>query len=106
MRETNDALFGSQKRAEEFSVQRERVVALREFAPLAKLRFDKGVAGYLEMLVAKNELFAAEIASVGLHASRYDHLVNVYQAMGSGWVNIAADIAPKPLGLAAAQARP
>jgi multidrug efflux system outer membrane protein len=105
-RETNDALVGSQKTLEEFTMQRERVIALREFARLAKLRFDKGVSGYLEVLVAENELFAAEIASVGLQASRYAQLVNVYQAMGGGWVDIAADIAPKPLGLAAAQAKP
>ncbi|MCZ8105281.1 MAG: RND transporter, partial [Burkholderiales bacterium] len=87
-------------------VQRERVVALREFARLAKLRFEKGVAGYLDVLVAENELFAAEIASVGLQASRYAQLVNVYQAMGGGWVDIAAAKAPRPQGLGAALAKP
>ena len=105
-RETNDALVGSQKTREEFDVQRERVVALREFARLANLRFDKGVTGYLEVLVAENELFAAEIASVSLQAGSYAQIVNVYQAVGGGWVDIAAEIAPKPLGLAAAAARP
>jgi len=98
LRETNDALSGSQKRAEEFSVQRERVVALREFARLSKLRFDKGVSGYLEVLVAENELFAAELASVNLQASSYAQIVNVYQAVGGGWVDIAAGMAPKPQG--------
>ena len=96
LREANDALSGSQKRAEEFSVQRERVVALREFARLSKLRFDKGVSGYLEVLVAENELFAAELASVSLQASSYAQIVNVYQAMGGGWVDVAAGMAPKP----------
>jgi multidrug efflux system outer membrane protein len=105
-RETNDALSGSQKRTQEFKVQRERVVALREFARLAKLRFDKGVSGYLEVLVAENELFAAEIASVGLQASSYAQLVAVYQAMGGGWVEIAAASAPRPQGLVAAQGKP
>lgn len=98
LRETNDALSGSQKRAEEFSVQRERVLALREFARLSKLRFDKGVSGYLEVLVAENELFAAELASVSLQASRYAQIVNVYQAMGGGWVDVAAGLAPQPQG--------
>jgi outer membrane protein, multidrug efflux system len=106
LRETNDALSGSQKRLEEFTVQRERVVALREFARLSRLRFDKGVSGYLEVLVAENELFAAEIASVNLQASRYAQLINVYQAMGGGWVDIAAASAPKPQGVVAAQAAP
>ncbi len=105
-RETDDALVGSKKRLEEFNVQRERVIALREFARLAKLRFDKGVSGYLEVLVAENELFAAEIASVSLQASSYAQLVSVYQAMGGGWVDIAADIAPKPQGNLTAASTP
>ena len=98
LRETNDALSGSQKRRQEFVIQRERVVSLREFARLSKLRFDKGVSGYLEVLVAENELFAAELASVSLQASSYAQIVSVYQAMGGGWVDIAADMAPKPQG--------
>ncbi len=105
-RETDNALVGSQKGLEEFNVQRERVIALREFARLAKLRFDKGVSGYLEVLVAENELFAAEIASVSLQASRYAQLVSVYQAMGGGWVDIATDIAPKPQGRLSAATMP
>ncbi len=95
-RETNDALTGSQKKIEEVALQKERVDALREFARLSRLRFDKGVAGYLEVLVAENELFAADLASVGLLAARYTQVINVYQAMGGGWVEIAAASAPKP----------
>ena len=39
-------------------MQGQRVDALREFARLSRLKFDKGVAGYLEVLIAENELFA------------------------------------------------
>jgi multidrug efflux system outer membrane protein len=97
-RETNDALTGSQKKIDEVAMQKKRVDALREFARLSKLKFDKGVAGYLEVLVAENELFAAELAAVGLTAARYVQLVNVYQAMGGGWVDIAGKIATEPQG--------
>ena len=48
--------------------------------------------------MAENELFAAEIASVSLQSSRYAQLVNVYQAMGGGWVDIATQMAPQPQG--------
>jgi len=58
------------------------------------------------VLVAENELFAAELASVGLQAARYSQMVGVYQAMGGGWVDIAADLAPKPQSEVAAQGRP
>ncbi len=104
-RETDNALSGSQKRLEELTAQRGRVESLRDFARLAKLRFDKGVAGYLDVLVAENELFAAELASVALQASRYTQIVNVYQAMGGGWVDTAAEQAPKPLGAVASQGK-
>jgi len=98
-RETNDALTGSQKKIEQVQLQTNRVEALREFARLSRLRFDKGVSGYLEVLVADNELFAAELASVGLQAERYTQLINVYQSMGGGWVDIATTMAPPPQDL-------
>ncbi len=88
-RETNNALVGTQKRIEEVDLQRERVEALREFARLSQLKFDKGVAGYLEVLIAENERFAAELASVRILADRYAQVVNVYQARGGGWVDVA-----------------
>ncbi len=56
--------------------------------------------------MAENELFAAEIASVKLQGSRYAQIANVYQAMGGGWVDIAAASAPQPQGHIAAQAKP
>jgi multidrug efflux system outer membrane protein len=77
-------------------LQRERVVALREFAHLARLRFDKGISSYLEVLVADNELFAAELQLVGLQSERYTQLINVYQSVGGGWVDIATAMAPAP----------
>ena len=79
-------------------MQQKRVDALREFARLSTLRFDKGVAGYLDVLVAENELFAADLASVRLQADRYAQVVNVYQAMGGGWVDLADASTVKPIG--------
>ena len=61
------------------------------------------MAGYLEVLIAENELFAAELASVRLLADRYAQVVNVYQAMGGGWVDLADSIAVPPKGVAAAR---
>lgn len=83
-------------------MQQLRVQALRDFARLSRLKFDKGVASYLDVLVAENELFAAELASVRVLAERYTQLVSVYQAMGGGWVDIANSVNPPPQGLATA----
>jgi outer membrane protein, multidrug efflux system len=94
-RETDDALNGSQKKIEESAAQKKRVEALREFARLSRLRFDKGLSGYVEVLVAENELFTAELASASLVAARYAQLIGVYQAMGGGWVDMAGAVVPK-----------
>lgn len=98
LRETNNALSGSQNQLEEYNAQRARVESLREFARLSNLRFEKGVSDYLQVLIAENDLFAAELAAVNLQAGRYAQLISVYQAMGGGWVDLAAACAPAPSG--------
>lgn len=102
-RETNDALAGTQNRLEESGRQATRVASLREAARLSHLRFDNGLASYVEVLVAENELFAAELALVGTRADRFVQVIGVYQAMGGGWVDLA-DQQTRPAGLAAARA--
>jgi multidrug efflux system outer membrane protein len=98
LRETNDALVGTQKKVQEAQAQTARVNALRDYARLSRLKFDNGVASYLEVLYAENELFAAELAAVRSRAERYTELVNVYKAMGGGWVTLADATTPKPEG--------
>ncbi|HSD42729.1 MAG TPA: efflux transporter outer membrane subunit [Burkholderiales bacterium] len=95
-RETNDALVGTVKKREESEAQAKRVAALREYARLSRLRFDNGYAGYLEVLYAENELFSAELTAVRSQADRYTQIVNVYQAVGGGWVDEADKLAPQP----------
>jgi multidrug efflux system outer membrane protein len=101
-RETNDALTGTVKKRDEAAAQMRRVVSLREFARLSTLRFNNGYADYLEVLYAQNELFAVELAAVRTQVEAYTQIVNVYGAMGGGWVDDAAQLAPRPLGLAPA----
>ena len=96
-RETNDALVGTVKTREEAEAQAKRVAALRDYARLSRLRFDNGYAGYLEVLYAENELFGAELTSVRSQADRYTQVINVYKALGGGWVDEAGKLAPQPL---------
>jgi multidrug efflux system outer membrane protein len=102
-RETNDALVGVQKKREEHAALAKRVEALRVYARLSRLRFDNGVASYLEVLYAENELFGAELSAVSALAERYAELVNVYKALGGGWVDLADPLAAQPPGGAAAE---
>jgi multidrug efflux system outer membrane protein len=91
LRETNDALVGAIKKREEAEAQAKRVAALREYARLSRLKFDNGYAGYLEVLYAENELFSAELSAVRSSSERFTQLVNVYKAMGGGWVGEEAE---------------
>jgi multidrug efflux system outer membrane protein len=95
-REVNDALIGTQKSREELKARGLRVAALKDFARLAQQRFDEGVASYLEVLIAENELFSADLAHAQNQADSLIQLVNVYKAMGGGWVIEAERIAPNP----------
>ena len=102
-RETNDALTGSIKKANEVAEQQKRVDALREFARLSKLRFENGATSYLDVLIADNELFAAELASVRLRADKNTQVINIYRAMGGGWVDISNSMATEPSAAVAAR---
>jgi multidrug efflux system outer membrane protein len=88
-RETNDALVGSQKIGEQAEAQVRRVRALRNYARLSRVRFDNGAASYVEVLVAENDLFTAELNAVQAQADRLTQVINVYKAMGGGWVDLS-----------------
>jgi multidrug efflux system outer membrane protein len=87
--ETNDALVGVVKKREETLAQDARVVSLREYARLSRLKFNNGYASYLEVLYAETELFGAELAAVRSHADTFIQQVDVYKAMGGGWIDVA-----------------
>jgi multidrug efflux system outer membrane protein len=95
-RETNDALIGVAKRRDEYDALAKRVVALRTYARLSRARYEGGTASYIEVLYAENELFSAELTAVSSLADRHADLVNVYKALGGGWVDAADPLAPKP----------
>jgi len=93
LQETNSALVGSQKTGEQAEAQFRRVVALRNYARLSRVRFDNGAASYVEVLVAENDLFSAELNAVTSQADRLTQVVNVYKAMGGGWVDLGDQLA-------------
>jgi len=92
-RDTSDALVGSQKKREESEAQARRVRALRDYARLSRLRFDNGTSSYVEVLIAENDLFSAELTAVSTQAERFIQLINVYKAMGGGWVDLSDPMA-------------
>jgi len=94
-RETNDALVGAQKLRREYAALAKRTNALRTYAHLSHDRFEGGEASYLEVLYAENELFNAELAAVSVLGEQFAELINVYKALGGGWVDAIDPLAAK-----------
>ena len=85
-REVDDALVETQKYQEQLVAQGRQVDALRESVRLARLRFDNGYNSYIEVLDAERSRFEAELNYVSTQNNVYGSLVNIYKAMGGGWV--------------------
>ncbi len=85
-REVEDALIAQKRTREQLAIEAERVQSLREYARIARLRFDNGYTSYIEVLDAERSLFSAELSQAESKGVLFEALVNLYKAMGGGWV--------------------
>jgi multidrug efflux system outer membrane protein len=94
--DVEDALVATRTTAERNEAQRRQIEALRNYARLARKRFEGGYSSYLEVLDAESSLFSAELLySQGRREQLLAH-VDLYKALGGGWVDEAAAQAPQP----------
>ncbi|ARO87286.1 transporter [Nitrosospira lacus] len=85
-KEVEDALVAIRTVNDQRKAQQEQVEALRSALHVADLRYKGGITSYVDVLLAKRNLFDAEFA---LTATRRFHLVSVvqlYKALGGGWM--------------------
>lgn len=83
-REVADALAGRRHLAEQVAALERGVLALRQIADLARARYREGVVGFIEVLDAERNLFAAEQALLQLRRAEVENLVALYVALGGG----------------------
>lgn len=84
-REVEDALV-FHRTAREIRAEREaRVATASRTLVLATLRYENGLAGYLDVLDAQRQLFAAEIDLAAAQRDQLAAVVQVYRALGGGW---------------------
>jgi multidrug efflux system outer membrane protein len=83
-REVADGLAGRRFLAEELVAQQRSLDAQRSLANLARLRYENGVAQYIEVLDAERNRFSAEQAMVSLRSSELQNLIGLYVALGGG----------------------
>jgi multidrug efflux system outer membrane protein len=96
-RDVEDALVSTTKGREQLASQGRQVKALDNYARLAKLQYDAGKTGYLQVLDADRTLFDGQLAQVQTQTGTLNALIDVYRAMGGGWIDQADLIANPPL---------
>jgi multidrug efflux system outer membrane protein len=87
--DVENSLSAKQKLAAQLEAQEKLVNASREYEHLARLQYDGGYTPYFTVLQAQQQLFPAELTQAQIRASLFISLVNIYKAMGGGWVNEA-----------------
>lgn len=83
-REVSDALADRKFLAEQLVAQQRAVDAQMALTRLARLRYENGVAQFLEVLDAERNLFSAQQALIQLRGAQLSSLVTLYAALGGG----------------------
>lgn len=84
-REVEDALVAVRTARTQAEAQQQQVAALQSALKLAELRYKGGLANYLDVLVARRNLFEAELALTGTRRLHLVSVVQLYKALGGGW---------------------
>jgi multidrug efflux system outer membrane protein len=88
-REVDDALVDRARTQEQLAAQSDQVASLQKYVELAWLRFDNGYTSYLEVLDAERSLFNAQLSYAQSQGVLFQAAINIYKAMGGGWVTEA-----------------
>ena len=83
-REVSDALAGRRWLAEQVETLERAVAAQERIARIAQLRYDEGVADYLEVLDAERNLFSARQNLLTTRRAYYQNAATLYVALGGG----------------------
>jgi len=84
-REVSDALAGRATLGEQLRAQQAQANAEAIRFKLADLRYQNGVASYLDQLDAQRSLFAARQAVVQTRLAQLQSQVTLYKTLGGGW---------------------
>lgn len=89
-KEVSDALISHEKALELVAVQKDNVATLQDYLRLADIQYNNGETDYLTFLDAERKLFRVELDYATAVGDSLISIVNLYKALGGGWV-IEAD---------------
>jgi multidrug efflux system outer membrane protein len=85
-REVNDALIAHQLSLELLKIEKQRLQELLDYLELARLQYANGHVDYLNVLDAERGSFDAELDVVAAESNMFITLINLYTALGGGWL--------------------
>jgi multidrug efflux system outer membrane protein len=85
-KEVEDSLVEIDTYQEQMAAVKRKEKAAKNAYRLAKLRYDKGVSTYLEVLETERALFSAQLELSELKQQYLNGYVKLYKALGGGWI--------------------
>lgn len=85
-KEVEDALMAIRTANDQLLAQQQQVEALHSALHVADLRYQGGITSYVDVLLAKRNLFDAEFALSATQRFRLTSVVQLYKALGGGWL--------------------
>jgi multidrug efflux system outer membrane protein len=61
------------------------VTVLQDAADLARSRYDSGLANYIEILTADQELFQQQLLLAEIRGAEFRARAELYRTLGGGW---------------------
>jgi outer membrane protein, multidrug efflux system len=84
-RDVSNALIALNKQRVYREEQEKLVAAAQDATRLARLRYQGGATGYLEVLTTDSSLYSAELSLVNAQQGEAVTVVQLYSALGGGW---------------------
>lgn len=87
-REVEDALVSISTYKRELEARKIHFLAYENASKLSTLRYDKGVTSYLEVLENERSAFESELIMTEVNQLLLNSYVDLYKALGGGWLNV------------------
>jgi multidrug efflux system outer membrane protein len=84
-REVANALITIQKLSEMRTQRLAGVTALQDASDLARARYDSGLASYIEILTADQDLFQQQLLLTQTQGAELRARAELYRTLGGGW---------------------
>ena len=85
VQEVTDALIAARSSDEKLVYQESQLEALDQAVEFSNELLNNGLANYLEVLRARDQVFTTELSQVDTRLRKFSSVVSLYKALGGGW---------------------